>query len=184
MAIIARFSFDVPFGKKSDAFKVMKKWSSAEAEFGFPKPEVLVGSIGAPESRVELNHRFPNLASLEAVWEKLNDPRMAEYQRDLGPFVVPGNTACFGCYEQRLRAADLDYDYFVDQLAGQPPERSSVAFRHSIMSGLIVREIVMYLSGAGDPTSANAVIRVDTDTISNRRMPVDRDPDCLICSGV
>lgn len=91
MAIIARFSFDVPFGKKADLFKTMKKWESLEKDLGFPKPEVLVGSIGTPEARVELNHRFDSLASLEAVWAKLNDPRMADYQRDLGPFVVPGS---------------------------------------------------------------------------------------------
>jgi hypothetical protein len=89
--IIARFSFDVPFGKKAELFKGMKKWESMEKDLGFPKPEILVGSIGTPESRVELNHRFESLASLEAVWAKLNDPRMAEYQRDLGQFIVPGS---------------------------------------------------------------------------------------------
>jgi hypothetical protein len=91
MAIIARFSFDVHFGKKPELFKVMKKWESMERDLGFPKPEVLVGSIGAPESRVELNHRFESLAALEATWAKLVDPRMADFQRDLGPFVVPGS---------------------------------------------------------------------------------------------
>ena len=91
MAIIARFSFDVPFGKKADLFQVMKKWEVLGKELGFAKTQVLVGSIGVPESRVELNHRFESLASLEAVWGKLNDPRMAEYQRDMAPFTVPGS---------------------------------------------------------------------------------------------
>jgi hypothetical protein len=91
MPIIARFSFDVPFGKKADLFKLSKKFESMEKELGFPKPEILVGSIGAPESRVEFNHRFENLASLEAVWAKLNNPMMAEYQREMAPFVVPGS---------------------------------------------------------------------------------------------
>jgi hypothetical protein len=91
MAIIARFCFDVPFGKKGDLMKHMQKWEPMSRELGFPKPQVLVGSIGAPESRVELNHTFPSLAALEAVWAKLNDPRMAEYQKDLAPFVVPGS---------------------------------------------------------------------------------------------
>jgi hypothetical protein len=91
MAIIARFAFDVPFGKKAELFKLTKKWESMEKEFGFPKPEILVGSIGAPESRVEMNHRFPSLTALEAVWAKLNNPKMEEYQRDMAPFVVPGS---------------------------------------------------------------------------------------------
>lgn len=91
MAIIARFCFDVPFGRKSELMKHMQKWEPMSQELGFPKPQVLIGSIGAPESRVEVNHTFPSLAALETVWAKLNDPRMAEYQKDLAPFVVPGS---------------------------------------------------------------------------------------------
>jgi hypothetical protein len=91
MAMIARFSFDVHFGKKADLLKVMKKWESMERDLGFPKPEVLIGSIGVPESRVELNHRFASLAALEATWAKLGDPRMAEFQREIGPLIVPGS---------------------------------------------------------------------------------------------
>jgi|SRR3954463_15800958 hypothetical protein len=91
MAIIARFSFDVPFGKKGDLTRVLKKWEPMSQELGFPRPQVLVGSVGAPESRIELNHTFPSMAALESVWAKLNDPRVADYQRDIGPFVVPGS---------------------------------------------------------------------------------------------
>ncbi|MEO8214621.1 MAG: hypothetical protein ABI560_15570 [Myxococcales bacterium] len=91
MAIIARFCFDVPFGRKSDLMKQMQKWEPMSQELGFPKPQVLIGSIGAPESRVEINYTFSSLAALEAVWANLNDPRMGEYQKDLAPFVLPGS---------------------------------------------------------------------------------------------
>jgi hypothetical protein len=91
MAIIARFCFDVPFGKKADLTRLMKKWEPMSLELGFTKPQVLIGSIGAPESRVEINHTFANLAALEAVWARLNDPRMVEYQKDMAPFVVAGS---------------------------------------------------------------------------------------------
>jgi hypothetical protein len=91
MAIVARFSFDVPFGRKADLATLMKKWEPLSRDLGFARPEVLIGSIGAPESRVEMNHRFESLAALEAVWSKLNDPRMAEYQREMAPLVVPGS---------------------------------------------------------------------------------------------
>jgi len=91
MAIVARFSFDVPFGKKGELMKLMKKWEPLEAEIGFPKPQVLIGSIGTPESRVEINHTFPSLAALEAVWDKLGAPRMVELQHELASFVVPGS---------------------------------------------------------------------------------------------
>ena len=89
--IIARFSFDVPFGKKPELLQLMKKWESMEKEMGFPRPEVLIGSIGAPESRVEFNHRYENLAALEATWGKLNNPKMPDYQKEMAPLVVPGS---------------------------------------------------------------------------------------------
>ncbi len=91
MAIVARYSVDVPFGKKGAFFEVSKKWEALGKELGFPEPQVLVGSIGTPESRVEFNHTFENLAALEAVWAKLNNPKMAAYQSELAPFVVPGS---------------------------------------------------------------------------------------------
>ena len=91
MAIIARFSFDVVFGKKAELLKLNKKWEGLERELGFPKAQTLIGSIGAPESRFEANYRFDNLAALEAVWSKLNDPRMPEYQKEMAPFIVPGS---------------------------------------------------------------------------------------------
>src|SRR4051812_25171031 len=91
MAIVARFSFDVPFGKKAELQRVLEKWKPMSEQLGFSKPQVLFGSIGAPESRVELNHRFDSLSALEQVWSKLNDPRMPEYQKDIAPFIVPGS---------------------------------------------------------------------------------------------
>jgi hypothetical protein len=44
-AIIARFSFDVPLGRKSEFFELKKKWAPIGKELAFPQPEVLVGSI-------------------------------------------------------------------------------------------------------------------------------------------
>lgn len=92
MAIIARFSLDVPFGKKSELFKVIDKWQSLEKELGFPKAEVLIGSIGAPESRVEVNYRFASLSALEQVFATVGkSPMMGEYQKDMAPYIVPGS---------------------------------------------------------------------------------------------
>jgi hypothetical protein len=59
MAIVARFSFDVPFGKKGGSLQALGDVAWFAEELGFPRPEVLIGS---PESRVEYNHRFENLA--------------------------------------------------------------------------------------------------------------------------
>ncbi len=91
MALIARFSFDVPFGKKAAVFEAMDRWEATRKEVGFPDPEVLIGSIGTPESRVEVNYRFDALADIEAVWARLDPARMAGYRKDMAELVVPGS---------------------------------------------------------------------------------------------
>jgi hypothetical protein len=92
MAIIARFSLDVPFGKKEEMFRLDGKFRELSGQLGFPPPQTLIGSIGAPESRVEFNYRFESLAALEAVFAKVaQEPRMAEFQREMAAFIVPGS---------------------------------------------------------------------------------------------
>jgi hypothetical protein len=91
MAIIAQFSFDVPFGKKGELTAHRAKFRKFAQELGFPKSQLLFGSIGAPESRVVEQYRFESLAALEAVWAKLSDPRMAEFQQAMMPLIVPGS---------------------------------------------------------------------------------------------
>jgi hypothetical protein len=91
MAIEARFSVDVPFGKKAAALQTLGKFDALEQELGFPKPRVIIGSIGAPESRIEADYDFDKIADLEETWAKLNDPRMAAFVEEMAPFVVPGS---------------------------------------------------------------------------------------------
>ena len=91
MAFVARFSFDVAFGKKAAMMKVLVKWEPVSREVGFPKAQILSGSIGAPESRIESNYVFETLAALEATWAKLGDPRVAQVQEQMAPLIVPGS---------------------------------------------------------------------------------------------
>ena len=100
MSIIARFCFDVPFGKKADLLRLMAKWEPMSKELGFPKPQVLIGSIGAPESRVELNHTFESLSALEAVWAKLV-PWKGEFLQISLVLFVPG------CVAPRLNTSSI-----------------------------------------------------------------------------
>lgn len=92
MAFVARFMFDVPFGRKQEFFRLHEKWRSLSSDLGFPNPEVLVGSIGAPESRIEIDYRFESLAALEATFAKVaSESRMAEYQQEMAALIVPGS---------------------------------------------------------------------------------------------
>ena len=91
MAIITNFIWDVPFGQKGRALEIAKRYDPAYREAGFPPSRFLVGSIGAPESRIIEQAEWESLAALEAAWAALDDPRMSECQRELAPYVVPGS---------------------------------------------------------------------------------------------
>jgi hypothetical protein len=91
MSIVARFVFDVAFAQKGKVFEIYEKYTPMARDLGFPEGRLLVGSIGAPESRVVEEYVFENLAALEAAWDKLNDPRMASWQEEMRPHIVPGS---------------------------------------------------------------------------------------------
>ncbi|MBI2390017.1 MAG: hypothetical protein HYV09_10550 [Deltaproteobacteria bacterium] len=91
MAFIARWSIDVPFGKKDQLFAVLDEWNAWGDAHGWPQARLVVGSIGAPESRVEEEYRFDSLADLEAAWAKLSDPKVASFRDRIAPFIVPGS---------------------------------------------------------------------------------------------
>lgn len=89
---IAQFSYDIVWGKKSQAIEVFKKHISyAIEDLGWPEGIVLEGSIGAPESRLIEQYRFESLAALEEAWSKMDDPRLAHYVEEMAPLVVPGS---------------------------------------------------------------------------------------------
>jgi hypothetical protein len=91
MSFVARWSFDVPFGKKPEAFKVLDGWEQYAQETGWPVGRQLVASIGPPESRVEIEYTFDHLSRLEDVWERLSGEKFKTWQAQLAPFVVPGS---------------------------------------------------------------------------------------------
>ena len=91
MAIIARFSFDVPFGKKAEALQALEAWDPIGGDMGWPKVRRSIGSIGTPESRIEEEYVFDSISALDEAWSKLDDPRLADFMKELGPYVVPGS---------------------------------------------------------------------------------------------
>ncbi len=91
MAFIARWSFEVPFGKKTEVFDMLDRWEARAREMGWPPPRVVVGSIGVPEGIIESEYRFETLGELDAAWGKLGDQKFHKWQEEMAPFVVPGS---------------------------------------------------------------------------------------------
>jgi hypothetical protein len=91
MTFIARWSFEVPFGKKEEAFRVLDRWDEYSSKIGWPPHRALVGSIGVSEAVVESEYPFETLAELDEAWSKLGDPTFHKWQEEIAPFVVPGS---------------------------------------------------------------------------------------------
>jgi hypothetical protein len=70
---IAAWKFDMKWGTRDETMRLMKEFESTEQKgWKSTSTRVLVGSIGAPESRVVVEHSFESLADLEASWEALH----------------------------------------------------------------------------------------------------------------
>jgi hypothetical protein len=92
---VAAWSLDIQFGSRQEALRALREFQ--------PKPEdgwrakrtrVLMGSIGAPESRLVLEHDFASLADLEASWSDLQKraDRFQQWLQAMKPHIVPGST--------------------------------------------------------------------------------------------
>ncbi|MRG98113.1 hypothetical protein [Polyangium spumosum] len=89
---VARWQFTARFGRKDECLKVLRKWYVDVAQrIGWRSLRVLAGSIGGPESQVELEVPLDNVEDLEAAWRDMAAvPYHAEYQKQLGELIVHG----------------------------------------------------------------------------------------------
>jgi len=101
----------------------------------------------------------------------------------IGPFVVPGETACLECYRLR-RAATTDCRDELRALEGsRAPARDSSAL-DAVVTGVAAFALLRYLGGL-DPTLPGSFYALDVGvplTLSRHR--VLRVPRCPACSGV
>jgi hypothetical protein len=91
----ARMSIDVRFGHKDDFIELHKKWmENVGMKVGVDKynPRFLNGSIGAKESRFEIEFEVESLAELENTFAKLaQQPYHKEWGKEIEPHVVSGS---------------------------------------------------------------------------------------------
>ena len=100
---IARWSIDVRFGQK-DAFTAhMRKWQKEIGESLGWKIRLLTGSIGANESRFEMEFQVETLDALDKAWAKLAaSDAHKRLGREVEPLVVSGTNGW-----EVLRVVDL-----------------------------------------------------------------------------
>jgi hypothetical protein len=93
----------------------------------------------------------------------------------VGPFVLPGATACLRCVDAHLGEHDPRRAVVVEQLAGRPagPDDPTLA---ALAIAWAVRDVLRYLSGQR-PASWSATVELDLDD-EPRCRPWARHPYC------
>jgi hypothetical protein len=92
--IIARWNIDACFGHKAIVIDSIKKWlKDIGAQIGWTddKVTVLAGSIGAPESSIQVEILLKDLSELNTSWEELATIEAhQQWSRYIEPYVVSG----------------------------------------------------------------------------------------------
>ena len=90
----ARWQIDARFGHKQTVLDMMRQWErevGSQVGIADLKFQIMTGSIGAHESRIESHHEVESLAQLEAFFAKLGKIEAhAKWGKALEPFVVSG----------------------------------------------------------------------------------------------
>ena len=89
---IARWTITAKFGHKDTVLALCKKWDKEiGSQVGFKGVRVVTGSIGACESKIEIEHEVPSLADIEKAWgDMAKNPQHQQFGKELEPHVVSG----------------------------------------------------------------------------------------------
>lgn len=90
---VARWIVDARFGKKDECLGVMKKWQQEVGEkVGWKETRLTTGSVGALESRIEMEVKVESLADLEQAWGRFGDfSYHKQFGKELEPTIVSGS---------------------------------------------------------------------------------------------
>ncbi len=97
------------------------------------------------------------------------------HEVDIGPLVVPRETACFACYETRMQAAQSAYD------ADDVEDRTSPRLNLSLGIDLLALEVLKFLTGAVEPITYGRMWRLDIFSGLLEVHPVLKLPRCAAC---
>ena len=100
----------------------------------------------------------------------------------IGPFYVPGRTACFACHERQLRAASPLYDELVEHRrshAGDPAV--TLGPSSGLVGTLVAGEVLHLLADPGSTATAGRALLLHMRTLAARWERVTRDPSCPAC---
>jgi bacteriocin biosynthesis cyclodehydratase domain-containing protein len=98
----------------------------------------------------------------------------------VGPFVLPGRSACFECQERAVRRDYPLYDALVERRRRRPAAAATLAVGSGVIGTMLAAEALHLLLGR-TPSTAGAALIVDLLTWATRWERLQRDPACPVC---
>ena len=108
--------------------------------------------------------------------------RRGPHSIEIGPLVLPGETACFACYEGRLRVVSPWEDDRADpESQSSPYTVDTPRLNLALGIDMLGLEILKFLTCAGEPVSAGRLWRLNVFSGLLELHPVLKLPRCPAC---
>jgi bacteriocin biosynthesis cyclodehydratase domain-containing protein len=100
----------------------------------------------------------------------------------IGPFYVPGRTACFACHEHHLRASAPLYDELVAHRQSHADDPAvTLGTASGLIGSTVASEVLHLLSDPDAVATAGRALLLDLRTLEQRWEAIPRDPGCPAC---
>jgi bacteriocin biosynthesis cyclodehydratase domain-containing protein len=124
-----------------------------------------------------------NLAALESrtTWTSF---RLNGFDICIGPTVIPGETACYTCFDLRLKSNMSDYEeYLLLESHLRENDLQSGALMIDPGTDLAAFEVVKILTGFVTPTTVGQLFTLNLLTLAGSSHPVLKIPRCASCGA-
>lgn len=122
--------------------------------------EIICGRINS----ICLTHKIPFIIS-----------KLEGYTAEIGPLVIPGQTACFECYNLRRKAALNNWE------AGLPSVNQMGFINLPLGLDWLILDIVRFFTSVGEPLTRGTMQRINYLTGKSEIFPVLKLPRCPSC---
>lgn len=105
---------------------------------------------------------------------------------EVGPLVVPRKTACYNCYDKRIKSnlenidEQLVFEKHLEK--NEPANYGSLNQFYTIIAEYLSLEVIKYITKYEHPVTLGAVLFIDFDNYENKLYKVLKIPRCPVCS--
>ena len=150
------------------------------------RPEDIPNALGevSPDLMVYCPDNFdPAFCEwLNRVCLEISQPLLLYHRKpleiDIGPLILPRETACYICYDRRQKAAKTNSELFVSEIDPDAPR-----FNFPLGTDLLALEAIKFLSRAAEPVTYGRLWRMNLLSGSLESHAVLKLPRCPACGA-